>query len=148
MPNVTIRPAQQVDFERWLPLWTGYSTFYKRTVPDSITRLTWQRFFDHYEPMHCLVAEQAKELVGIAHYLFHRNTTMIGPTCYLQDLFTAETARGKGVGRSLIEAVCAAARQAGSTRVYWMTHETNTTAQILYDKVAVRSGFIQYRNDL
>ena len=148
MSDVTVRLAQPGDYERWLPLWTGYSTFYKRTVPDHVTRLTWQRFFDHYEPMHCVVAEQGKDLTGIAHYLFHRNTTMIGPTCYLQDLFTAEAARGKGVGRSLIEAVYDAARQAGSTRVYWMTHETNTTAQALYDKVAARSGFIQYRKDL
>lgn len=148
MPDFIIRPARPDDFDRWLPLWTGYSTFYKRTVPDEITRLTWQRFFDHYEPMHCLVAEQRGSLLGITHYLFHRNTTMIGPTCYLQDLFTVPEARGKGVGQALIEAVYDAARKAGSTRVYWMTHETNTVAQGLYDKVASRSGFIQYRKEL
>lgn len=148
MPDFIIRPARPDDFDRWLPLWTGYSTFYKRTVPDEISRLTWQRFFDHYEPMHCLVAEQGAALLGITHYLFHRNTTMIGPTCYLQDLFTVPEARGKGLGQALIEAVYDAARQAGSTRVYWMTHETNTVAQGLYDKVASRSGFIQYRKEL
>lgn len=148
MPDFIIRPAQPDDYERWLELWTGYSTFYKRIVPETISRLTWQRFFDHYEPIHCFVAEQGRELIGITHYLFHRNTTMVGPTCYLQDLFTSEAARGKGVGRALIEAVYAAAREAGSTRVYWMTHETNTTAQALYDKLATRSGFIQYRKEL
>ena len=148
MPEFTIRPARPDDFERWLPLWTGYNTFYKRTVPDEITRLTWQRFFDHYEPMHCLVAERGNALLGIAHYLFHRNTTMIGPTCYLQDLFTVTEARGKGVGRALIDGVYAAAREAGASRVYWMTHETNATAMQLYDKVAVRSGFVQYRKEI
>jgi GNAT superfamily N-acetyltransferase len=143
-----IRPAVPTDFSEWLPLWTGYNTFYKRTLPDEITRVTWQRFFDSYEPMHALVAERDGKLIGLAHYLFHRNTTMIGPICYLQDLFTAEAARGSGVGRALIEAVYARATEAGSPRVYWITHETNEVAMKLYDKVAERSGFIQYRKQI
>jgi GNAT superfamily N-acetyltransferase len=148
MSAVIVRPAQKSDFDAWRPLWEGYNTFYKRAVPDEIARLTWQRFFDHYEPMHCLVAAQGAALLGLTHYLFHRNTTMIGPTCYLQDLFTVAEARGKGVGRALIEAVYERARAAGAPRVYWMTHETNTTAMMLYDKVATRSGFVQYRKDI
>jgi len=110
--------------------------------------MTWSRFFDAYEPVHAMVAERNGELVGLVHYIFHRNTTMIGPTCYLQDLFTSSTARGTGVGRALIEAVYARAEAAGSTRVYWMTHETNLTAMKLYDKVATRSGFVQYRREI
>jgi len=70
---------------------------------------------------------------------------MIGPVCYLQDLFTLDAARGQGVGRALIEAVYAAAKVAGSKRVYWMPHESNATAIGLYDKVAERSGFQIYR---
>ena len=148
MADVAVRSARPDDYENWLPLWTGYNTFYKRTLPLEITRLTWQRFFDHYEPMHCLVAEQGSQLLGLTHYLFHRNTTMVGPTCYLQDLFPVAEARGKGVGRALIEAVYAKAKEAGAPRVYWMTHETNTTAMLLYDKVATRSGFVQYRKEI
>ncbi len=148
MAEFTVRPARPDDYESWLKLWEGYNTFYKRTLPIEITRLTWQRFFDHYEPMHCLVAEKGRQLLGITHYLFHRSTMMIGPNCYLQDLFTAAEARGQGVGRALIEAVYARAREAGSPRVYWMTHETNATAMLLYDRVASRSGFVQYRKEL
>ena len=98
--------------------------------------------------MHALVAESEGELIGLAHYLFHRTTTTIAPLCYLNDLFTSEAARGKGVGRALIEAVYVQARQAGAPRVYWQTHETNTTARALYDKLAERSGFIVYRKAL
>jgi len=149
---VKIRGVAQSDFDRWLPLWEGYNAFYERVgpkaVPMQVTHTTWARFFDHYEPVHCLVAEASERLVGIAHYIFHRNTTMLGPTCYLQDLFTSEGARGKGVGRALISGVYAHAKSAGSTRVYWQTHETNLTAQRLYDSVAERSGFIVYRKDL
>jgi len=91
------------------------------------------------------VAEAGGGLIGLAHTILHRNTAMIAPVCYMQDLFVAQEARGHGVGRALIEAVYARARAAGLPRVYWQTHETNATAQALYDKVAERSGFIQYR---
>jgi GNAT superfamily N-acetyltransferase len=110
--------------------------------------MTWSRFFDAYEPVHALVAESGGELIGLVHYLYHRTTTAIGPNCYLQDLFTVEAARGKGVGRTLIEGVYAKAAEAGSPRVYWLTHETNDTAMKLYDKVAAKSGFVVYRKDI
>jgi GNAT superfamily N-acetyltransferase len=143
-----VRPVETRDLPEWEVLWEGYNTFYERTVPAEITRTTWSRFFDAYEPVHALVAERAGRLLGLVHYLFHRNTTMIGPTCYLQDLFTVEAARGQGVGRALIQAVYERARAGGSTRVYWQTHETNRTAMALYDKVAERSGFLVYRKQL
>jgi GNAT superfamily N-acetyltransferase len=143
--KIITRSATPGDFPQWSPLWEGYNSFYKRVIPAEITQMTWSRFFDAYEPMHALVAEKQGRLVGLVHYLFHRNTAMIGPTCYLQDLFTDEAVRGEGVGRALIETVYERAKSAGSPRVYWMTHETNLTAMKLYDQVAERSGFVQYR---
>ncbi|MBV8534411.1 MAG: GNAT family N-acetyltransferase [Alphaproteobacteria bacterium] len=151
--ELIIRDAAAGDFAQWKPLWDGYNVFYKRTPSDDITRVLWARLFDKAEPMHALVAESALpgsegRLVGLAHYLFHRSTSMVPLNCYLQDLFTAESERSQGVGRALIEEVYARAKAAGSTRVYWQTHETNLTAQALYDKLAERSGFIVYRKDL
>ncbi|TIV16208.1 MAG: GNAT family N-acetyltransferase, partial [Mesorhizobium sp.] len=110
-----------------------------------ITQMTWSRFFDAYEPVHALVAEREGNLLGLVHYLYHRSTTSIAPSCYLQDLFTTQAARGQGVGRALIEGVYERAGQAGANRVYWLTHETNHTAMQLYDKVGERSGFVVYR---
>jgi GNAT superfamily N-acetyltransferase len=148
----TIRFVDRADFPQWLPLWEGYNKFYGRfgatALPDEITRTTWARFFDASEPMHALVAEDDGRLIGLAHYLFHRSTNMLGLICYLQDLFTAEAARGRGVGQALIEAVYEQASLGGATRVYWQTHETNATARRLYDRVAERSGFMVYRKDL
>lgn len=153
MPSdLTIRPVARQDFEQWLPLWDGYNAFYGRSGPTAldpeVTRMTWQRFFDAYEPVHGLVADSGGELFGLVHYLFHRSTTAIQPSCYLQDLFTVAAARGKGVGGALIDGVYERARLAGSPRVYWQTHETNHTAMQLYDKVAERSGFVVYRKML
>ncbi|WP_144223261.1 GNAT family N-acetyltransferase [Mesorhizobium amorphae] len=147
--EVIVRPVLRQDFDRWLPLWEGYNAFYGRSGPtalaEAITQMTWSRFFDAYEPVHALVAESGDRLLGLTHYLFHRSTTAIEPNCYLQDLFTSQQARGKGIGKALIEGVYERAREAGSKRVYWQTHETNQTAMRLYDQVAERSGFLVYR---
>jgi GNAT superfamily N-acetyltransferase len=146
--SLVIRPVVAADFAQWAPLWAGYNTFYKRVVADAITQSTWARFFDPAEPVHALVAEENGQLLGLVHYLFHRATAMIEDTCYLADLFTNQAARGKGIGKTLIEAVYAKAREAGCSRVYWQTHETNAVAQVLYNNVAERSGFIIYRQQV
>lgn len=150
--EVRVRPVAEADFAQWLPLWEGYNAFYGRSgptaLPAAITDTAWARFFDASEPVRALVAETDAHLVGLAHYLFHRSTTHIEPVCYLQDLFTAETLRGKGTGRRLIEAVAEHARSRGATRLYWLTHESNSTARGLYDQLAQLSGFIVYRKPL
>ncbi|MGN8089099.1 GNAT family N-acetyltransferase [Ralstonia sp. 22086] len=150
--DLQIRPIRQDDFAAWKPLWDGYNAFYGRAgetaLPDTVTQTTWQRFFDEAEPVYALVAEREGALLGIVHFLFHRSTTQVQMSCYLQDLFTAEAARGQGVGRALIEAVYRRATEAGLPRVYWQTHETNTTAMRLYDTVAEKSGFVVYRKFL
>ncbi|HEV2539092.1 MAG TPA: GNAT family N-acetyltransferase [Frateuria sp.] len=149
---VIVRDVARGDHAAWLPLWDGYNAFYGRSgdtaLPAQITAMTWSRFFDAYEPMHALVAEADGRLLGLAHYLFHRSTIRIEPSCYLQDLFTVPPARGRGVGRALIEAVCERARAAGCARVYWQTHQSNAAAMALYDKLAERSGFVVYRREL
>lgn len=151
--SATIRDVTRADLRQWLPLWEGYNAFYGRSgataLPSQITQATWERFFDAREPVRAVVAEESGvRLIGLAHYVFHRSTTMLADICYLQDLFTEEASRGKGVGRALIGAVCDRAKAAGSTRVYWQTHESNRTAMKLYDQVAERSGFIVYRRQL
>jgi GNAT superfamily N-acetyltransferase len=149
---VSIRFVTREDYAEWLPLWEGYNRFYGRfdatALPQEITRTIWSRFFDAYEPVWAMVAVADGKLVGLVHYMFHRSTITIEPTCYLQDLFTAEATRGTGVGRALIEAVYAQARLAGVVNVYWRTHASNATARRLYDTVAEDSGFVVYKKRL
>ncbi len=150
--TVAVRQPLPSEFEPWLALWESYNAFYGRAgetgLPRGISQMTWQRFFDPDEPVHALVAELDGALIGLAHYIFHRSTLTAGPSCYMQDLFTAEVARGKGAGRALVEAVYERAEAACSPRIYWQTHETNKTAMRLYDHVAQRSGFIVYAKSL
>jgi GNAT superfamily N-acetyltransferase len=144
-PDVTIRPIRADERADWEPLWKGYQAFYQVVIPDETTAVTWARLQDPAEPMFVLGAYVEDRLCGIAHYLYHRSCWTIGDYCYLQDLFVAEGARGRGLGRALIDAVEERARAAGASRVYWLTHETNARARELYDRLADRSGFIQYR---
>ncbi|MHB8207038.1 GNAT family N-acetyltransferase [Mucilaginibacter sp.] len=150
--DLLIRPIEPADYDQWLPLWDAYNEFYGRSgataLPLEITQITWSRFFDPDEPVNALVAESNGKLVGLTHYIFHRSTTALDLNCYLQDLFTNKSARGKGVGRALINGVYERAKFAGSPRVYWQTHETNITAMKLYDKIAERSGFLVYRKQI
>jgi GNAT superfamily N-acetyltransferase len=123
----------------------AYLTFYQAAESAEVTSATWARIFDPLEPVHALVAERDDRLIGFSHYLFQRSTWLLNPQCYLQDLYVGEDKRGRGVGRALIGAVVGAAKEAGAPRVFWNTHETNAVARRLYDAVAKRTGFIQYR---
>jgi GNAT superfamily N-acetyltransferase len=140
-----IRAVCETDFESWLPLWKGYQLFYKADIPAETTSVTWARFLHASEPMHCAVAEVDKKLIGLVHYIQHRSCWTTGVYIYLQDLFVKSDFRAKGVGRALIQHVYAAAADAGASRVYWLTHDSNSDAMLLYDRIADKTGFIQYR---
>lgn len=148
MTEIMLRPPTAADHDDWLALWRGYQTFYKVDLAPEANRTTWTRLLDPAEPMWAALAFDGQRAVGLVHWIRHRSTWTPGDYVYLQDLFVAETTRGGGIGRKLIEHVYAAARDLGAARVYWLTHETNVTAMQLYDRIADRSGFVQYRKVL
>jgi GNAT superfamily N-acetyltransferase len=143
--RLLIRSVGKSERAAWEPLWKGYQAFYEVALAAEATETAWERLHDPAEPMFVLGAYLDGKLSGIAHYLFHRSTWTVGNYCYLQDLYVTEDARTLGLGRALIEAVYEAARNVGASRVYWLTREENATARALYDRLAERSGFIQYR---
>lgn len=150
--SLTIRELEPGDETAWRNLWEGYNAFYGRTgvtaLPPEVVDTTWRRFFDADEPVYALVAAQDGRVNGLVHYIFHRTTISLAPTCYLQDLFVCKDARGSGVGRALIQGVYDRAQRRGAPRVYWLTQENNRTAMALYDNVAERPGFVLYNKIL
>lgn len=164
-----IRALTAGDHDAWLPLWRGYLEFYEATLSDEQTALTWQRLLDPQFPIWGAIATVPTpphhgagaprrasgrvgpaegHAIGLVHWLTHPATWAAGPYCYLEDLFVAPDARGTGAGRGLIEHVADWARAHGSGKVYWLTHETNTTARALYDRVATHTGFVHYEMGL
>jgi GNAT superfamily N-acetyltransferase len=140
-----IQPLNEADHAAWLPLWQGYLRFYQTSLPDTVTRSTWQRLLDPNEPMHAALGFENGQPVALVQWVFHRSTWMIEDSCYLQDLFVREDQRRKGHAGRMIQHVADQAKAAGATRVHWLTHESNHTAMRLYDRIATRSGFVQYR---
>ncbi|MEN5259066.1 GNAT family N-acetyltransferase [Pseudomonas protegens] len=148
MSQIQIRPVTAADHAAWLPLWQAYLSFYETELPDAVTQSTWQRFLDPSEPTHAALAWDGERAVGLVHFIYHRSNWSIENSCYLQDLLVTPDQRGTGVGRQLIEFVYAQAKQDGCAKVHWLTHETNATAIQLYERIAERPGFIQFRKPL
>lgn len=147
-PAITIRAATAADHDAWFPLWRGYQSFYQVDLPATTTATTWQRLLNPAEPLHLALAELSGRVVGMVHFIEHRSCWSPLNSVYLQDLFTDAGVRGQGVGRALIEHVYAQAKKMGAGKVHWLTHETNTQAMVLYDQVAEKPGFVQYRKNL
>lgn len=140
---ISIGRLETRDRVVWEKLFADYHAFYGRPDwPRAKYDQAWSRF-EQDHPIHARGARVDGRLVGIVHFLVHPSTTS-ADVCYLQDLFTAPEARGKGVARALIAEVERWARERGCARVYWHTHSGNETARRLYDQVAENRGFIQY----
>ena len=148
MRQIQIRPVTAADHSAWQPLWQAYLSFYETELADAVTQSTWQRFLDPSEPTNAALAWDGERAVGLVHFIYHRSNWSIENSCYLQDLLVTPDQRGTGVGRQLIEFVYAQAKQDGCAKVHWLTHETNATAIQLYERIAERPGFIQFRNPL
>ena len=139
---------KQNEFELWNELWQKYLKFYQTSLPDSVTKVTWERIMDPEQNIFGFggywAADGPKELIGFTNFLYHSSTWSEQGYCYLEDLYVEERFRGKGVGRLLIEAVWDDCLRKGVKRLYWKTQDKNKIARIMYDKVAKQSGFIEY----
>ncbi len=145
---LTLRPLALGDRADWDRLWAGYLEFYKTSLPKSQFDLTFSRFLDPAEPMFAFLAVDEGKPKGLVHIILHRSGWLDDPSCYLQDLYVEPQARSTRMGRALIEHVYHVVKNAGGNNVHWLTHETNTTARHLYDRIATNAGFIQYSKNL
>ena len=146
--NIQIIPLEEINFEQWLPLWQDYLTFYKSQLSDEQIRLSWKRITNPEQTdMFGFAIKIDNNVVGIVHLISHMSMWVDLPYCYLQDLYVDENFRNQGIARKLIEH-CYQACAGKFDRVYWLTQESNHTAQQLYDRIASKTGFIQYKHTL
>ncbi|ANN79060.1 GNAT family N-acetyltransferase [Bordetella flabilis] len=143
--TLTIRPIEPRDEARWRVLWDGYTRFYEREPDEAVTRHTWSRIVDPQSPVYAIVAEDdGGQVIGIANYILHENTSTLTPVCYLQDLYVDPTVRARGAGKQMIDWLMAEMKTRDWSRVYWNTKENNYRARGLYDKYTPHSGFLRY----
>lgn len=139
-----IRDATPQDEAGWRRLWQGFLDYYEMALPEDVTAFTWARLMDPACPMKARLAFDG-DLLGFAIHQHHPSTWVRGDDCYLEDLFVAPAARGKGLGRALIEDLIALARAKGWKRLYWNTEQGNAQARRLYDSIVQDDGHIRYR---
>lgn len=146
MGAVSVRPAEAGDKERWMQLWREYNAFYGVDVSDEVSETTWARIMNPQWDVGCLVAAEWPygEVLGFANYVVHPRTWSLRDSCYLEDLYVAQGARGNGVGKLLCEAVKHMAERRGLSQVYWNTRESNDVARKLYDQIATKDDFVRY----
>ena len=140
-----IRNATKADQAGWFPLWQDYLDFYATTLPAAVSDFTWTRLMDPKSPLKLRLAVQDGQILGFAIHQHHPSTWVMGDDCYLEDLFVAQAARGKGTGRALINDLAAIARSRGWIRLYWNTDAGNATARKLYDSFTLSDGHVRYR---
>lgn len=144
--RICVRELAPGDFDAWSKLFDGYIEFYNGNVSETTIAATWRRLIERLDGMVGFIAlERDTRPVGIANVVFHRSTWSPTVYCYLEDLYVDPSARGEGAGRALIEAVYAEADRRQATRTYWVTATDNAVARRLYDRVAERAPFVQYR---
>jgi GNAT superfamily N-acetyltransferase len=147
--DLLVRPLRESDRRRWLELWAVYLAFYEQDLDAEVTETTWRRLLAREHGMGALVATDGDGyVVGLAHHVVHAGTWSPQPVCYLEDLVVDPAVRGRGHGRSLIEALGFRARELGCRSIYWHTGADNATARRLYDDVATLSDHVRYDLDL
>jgi GNAT superfamily N-acetyltransferase len=143
--TVTIRDATEGDEAAWRTLWAAYLAFYKTDVPEEVTAFTWARILDAGSRVTMRVAVEDGALLGFAIHHYHDSTWDIAPEGYLEDLYVDEAARGKGVGRALVNDLIVISKRNGWRGIYWHTDEGNQRARTLYDSYIKPDGHIRYR---
>jgi ribosomal protein S18 acetylase RimI-like enzyme len=143
--TASVRKIESGDEKRWRELWDAYTRFYEREPSEAITRRTWARIMEADSPLYAIVAEgESRDVIGMANYIIHENTSTLAPACYLADLIVDPDKRGVGVGRLMIDWLVAEMKVQGWSRLYWHTRETNYRARALYDTYTQHSGFLRY----
>jgi GNAT superfamily N-acetyltransferase len=140
-----VRDAQAGDLAAWRMLYRGYADFYQVRQTDEMAERVWGWILDPDHEVNALVAEdESGRLVGFAHHRTFADPLEAVTGCFLDDLFVAPEARGRGVAGAILAELRRRARVNGWSVVRWITASDNVTAQRVYDRVAERTMWVTY----
>jgi GNAT superfamily N-acetyltransferase len=145
--RIEIAPVSAEEFERLLALIASYQRFYEvEEVDEERNRAFFRRFLAPSDDGLLIAARDGERLLGYACLYWHFSSTLAAETVLMNDLYVEPDTRGRGVGRALIEASAAVARERGAAHLEWATAPDNHTAQRLYDSTgAERSEWVEYQ---
>jgi GNAT superfamily N-acetyltransferase len=142
--GVTIREIIASDRAGWEHLWQQYLHFYRADIGAEITEKTFTSLCQKQDLVGLVAVNDQGQVLGFMHLVYHASTWSDTSYCYIEDLFVDKSARGQNVAESLFNEAYQQAEMRGSSRVYWMTQEFNSSARSLYDKIGQRTSFIIY----
>lgn len=129
-----IRRAIKEDCPRLLELVKELAIYEK--APDEVT-VTLEHFeasgFGNDPVWWAFVAEENGIVLGFALY-YIRYSTWKGQAMYLEDILVTESARGKGIGKLLMEELIREAAEKKFNRITWQVLEWNEPAINFYKK--------------
>ena len=139
-----IRKLERKDKENWIKLYCGYAKFYKVSMNNKILNTLWSWIHDKNNVVNGICCELEGKIVGIAHYRTMPRPIKGQYIGFLDDLFVEPEFRGQQLAQKLISHLKSLSKANNWQGVRWITHSSNKTAKILYDKIARNTGFELY----
>ena len=135
--GVAIRQAVEGDVEAIARILGEVDAYYGgENEPADETQVR-VALFDEPASAAVLLAVDGAMVVGLASFSRLWPAGGADTSMYLKELFVAESARGRGVGARLLDAVKDAAADAGCSRLEWTGDTDNPTALGFYQKLGV-----------
>lgn len=132
---VTVRPVRAADLPAAALLFDQYRQFYEQPADAALARRFMAERFERGESVVLLAEDSGGALLGFCQLYPSFCSVEAAPIYVLYDLFTAQAARRRGVGRMLLHAAARRAAQDGKARMDLTTARSNLQAQALYESL-------------
>lgn len=146
---VGIRMASPSDVGELAPLFDAYRRFYGQPADLERARDFIGERLNRHDAW-ILVAQRGEALVGFTQLYPSFSSTRTSRIAILNDLFVAESERGRGTGRALLSAAEDLGRKLGLDALELATATDNAAAQSLYEAQGWTrdTGFFTYGKSL
>jgi ribosomal protein S18 acetylase RimI-like enzyme len=139
-----IRKLEQKDKENWTKLYKGYANFYKVPMNTGVLDTLWSWIQDENHDVKAICFVLESKIVGIAHYRTMPRPIKGQYIGFLDDLFVEQEFRSQKIAQKMISHLRSLSKANNWDGIRWITHSSNKTAKILYDKIGKNTGFELY----